>query len=492
MFQKIINSKSKTFLAFCFSFLAGVAAISIIDKHPDFVYLYVSFFIIIALLIISWHHKTARFIVLCVCCVLFGIARYTIAFPTNSPHQISHYNGQKLTVTGYVAAEPDIRIDGVRYIVRVQGTGIKEQRVVGKIYLKSDLYPRYRYGEVLEIECKLEKPEPIEDFRYDKYLARFGVFSICDEPKIHSTGLVAGNPVLGQLLSVKNAVAERINKLWHEPYASFMAGLLYGYRGGLGDLSTAFNTTGLAHIVALSGYNISVVATVLITLCMYVYIPRKKAFWLVVSGIAIFVIATGASASVVRAGIMGIITLLATQVGRMSRVGNLLAFSAALMTLHNPFILLSDAGFQLSFFATLGLVYIQPVLEKIRASEKLPEAVRETLLSTFAAIIATLPLIVYQFGRISIVAPVVNLLVLWLIPFLMLFGFSAVMASFIFMPLRQVIAWIAFAGLKYITAVVTWFAALSFASVQMHISWWAVVLLYGMIGVGVICLKDQN
>ncbi len=490
MLRGIQNSKSKTFFTLCLSFLLGVSFISILDKKLDFVYLYLSLFISISFLIINWKNQNKRLILLCLILFILGITRYTLAFPFTKDH-ISNKNGTKQTITGYISAEPDIRSDGVRYILT------NKQNSGGRVYFKAPLYPRYSYGDKLEVKCSLRTPEPIEDvkntsqrvFRYDLFLARYHVFSLCQEPSIKKIGEGDGSKILGNILSIKEIVADKINKLWHEPHASFMAGLLYGYRGGLGSLNELFSRTGVTHIVAISGYNITIIATILITLCTYLLIPRKKAFWLVTLGIIIFVIFAGASASVVRAGIMGVIVLLAKQVGRTSRIANVMILTAVIMTIHNPFILIWDAGFQLSFISTLGLVYLTPIFKKPFEWVPVIFGIKESLISTLAAIIATLPLILYQFGRLSIVAPIVNILILWIIPFIMLLGFLAVISSFLFLPLANVISWIAWLGLSFIIEIVKWFANLPFAAVDFRIPIWGMVLLYIIM---LLLIKNNN
>ncbi|PLX27123.1 hypothetical protein C0581_03665, partial [Candidatus Parcubacteria bacterium] len=408
---QFIESKSRVFFILCFCFLLGVGIISVSDFQIDLLYLGIVFFVLIIFVIIYWKNKLFRFLLLCILFFILGFVRYVIAIPQDSEKNIVHYAGQRAKVMGYVSAEPDVRLDGVRYIVNVRSVetrfiasskynqniasntetrSIVYVRAQGKIYFKSGLYPRFAYGDKLELQCSLRAPEPVEDFRYDKYLARYRVFVICQEAKIRKIGYGEGGRFLRGIFGVKNVVAERINILWHEPYASFMAGLLYGYRGGLGELNELFSRTGVTHIVAISGYNITIIATILITLCTHLYIPRKKAFWIIAGGIIVFVIFAGASASVVRAGIMGVIVLLAKQVGRASRVGNVMMLTAVVMSLQNPYILMWDAGFQLSFISTLGLVYLVPVIEK--PFVKLPEVfgIKESLVTTLAAIAATL------------------------------------------------------------------------------------------------------
>lgn len=475
-----MEGKNKKLLLFCTAFLGGVAFASVVG-YPEFQTLLVSFFILLFFSISFWNHKILQLIFLASLFFLLGIARYTFAFPN-----LTSLPKEPQTFTAYISAEPDVRIDGVRYIVRrnkIQETRYKRE----KYYIKTELYPRYSYGDELHITCRLERPEPIEDFRYDMYLARFGVFALCKNPKIEkigegeSKGEGKGGVILYRgIFKLKDHIAERVNQLWHEPHASFMAGLLYGYRGGLGELNDLFNKTGVTHIVAISGYNITIIATILSTLCVHILIPRKKAFWFVVSQIALFVIFAGMSASVVRAGIMGIITLLAKQMGRLSRVGGVLLLSAVIMTLANPFILIWDAGFQLSFLSTVGLVYMTPIIEP--RFSKLPDflGIRESFVSTIAATLATLPLILSQFGRLSIVSVVVNVLILWMIPVMMGVGFFAVLGSFIFKPIGIVLAWVGWLGLSYIILIVKWFAALPFASVQFSFSPVMMVLTYVM------------
>lgn len=449
--RKILASKSKLFAAACWCFLVGVAVVSITDVN--------------------------------------------IFFPARTPDRIEFYAPNKVDLTGTVADEPDVRITDARYIIEAHTVTVKGQshEVRGRVYLKSDLYPRYEYGDVVRVSCTLRLPQPIRHpaaagpdagesgrtFRYDVYLARYHIFATCDYPILQKIGSGGGDWLLAKLLEFKKIVAGKIIALWPEPEASFMAGLLYGYRGGLGTLNDLFSRTGVTHIVAISGFNISIIATILINLCIYACVPRQKAFWLVSFGIVGFVIFTGASASVVRAGIMGIITLLATYVGRVSRIGNVLLLAAVTMTLQNPLVLMFDAGFQLSFVSTLGLVYLSPFLKRYEKYFPAFLGIRENVISTAAAIIATLPLILYQFGRLSIVAPVVNVLILWTIPWLMLLGVAAVI-SYLAVPLfGQIIAWLAWVGMEYVISIVTWFAGLSFAAVDISVPVWGAAAAYG-------------
>src|SRR3989338_2112457 len=481
--KKIFASKSKTFAIICFCFLLGVAVASFADIRLNQLYCYVIFLTPLFLWFVLqlFDKKFSREFLLyggIVYVFIFGLARYAFVFPPNAKEFIHFYAGQKVELVGYIATEPDERIDSVRYIVETETIlneveGDKNIMPRGRVYLKYDRYPRFNYGDRLRVNCNLKIPTPIVDatesskvFHYDKYLALSNVFSLCEYPRIGRITGSARDPIYALLLQFKQKIASQIGLLWPEPYASFMAGLLYGYRGGLGSLNEAFNRTGVTHIVAVSGFNISIIASILINLCTVLTVPRQKTFWLVAMGIVAFVIFTGASASVVRAGVMGIITLLAAYVGRPKQIANVLLLAAVIMIAHNPLVLWFDAGFQLSFLSTLGLVYVAPKIKPFL--QAIPESVglRENLGSTLSAIIATTPLVIGQFGRFSLVAPLVNILVLWIIPYLMIFGATSVVINFTFPFLSFLVVWPTMFGMRYVIFVVTWFSQLSWASVS--------------------------
>ncbi len=482
LLHHITTSPSKTLLAFCSCFLAGIVVASYtVSERGSFVFIYFLLIVSIGFLILYWRDVRVRFLFLCMLCGIGGYARYMYAFP--GTQDVSFFHEREVSeFHGYIADEPDMRIDGVRYIIALM---CKEDQdcVRGRMYISSGIYPRYEYGDKVTVSCKLKTPEPIvgDDgrvFRYDRYLARYGVFVQCQQPIIKKENGEEGSRMFRMLLSGKHVFARQVETLWPEPYAGFMSGLLYGYRGGLGSLDQKFAVTGVSHMVAISGYNITIIVTLLMGAMVRVRIPRKKAFWMTVCGIVFFVIGTGASASVVRAGIMGVVALVATHVGRKGSVGHILLFTAVLMNLANPFVLLWDAGFQLSFLATVGLVYLSPLLQPFVREWRAPGVLAESFVSTMSAIIATLPLTLYQFGRLSLVAPFVNVLVLWTIPYVMGSGFVSVLLHSFVPALGDLVAWIPYVGMRYIVSVVSWFASVRYASMTVSIPWWVMVSWY--------------
>ena len=255
VYSSIINSKSKTFLAWCFSFLLGITAISLFDYVIPGVRLYFVLLISLGLIIIFWREKTARFFLLCILFCLLGFVRYRSAFPGADTDNLSAHAPLEAGLIGYVAAEPDARIDGTRYVVEATSWSRPEQGTLhGKLIVKATSYPAFHYGDIVALHCQLQKPAPIADaatgkiFHYEKYLAVQGVFTICGRPSMKKIGDGGATQLMAWLLRGKDRLATQVSMLWHEPYAGFMAGILYGYRGGLGKLNDDFARVGVSHI----------------------------------------------------------------------------------------------------------------------------------------------------------------------------------------------------------------------------------------------------
>jgi len=500
MFKKIIASKNKTFLSFCFCFLCGAGFFSYINSGNLFYYVVPGFFITSFLVLFLWKKIYVRFFLFCLAVFLLGAIRFLITFPLEE-NSILQFDKKTQRVVGVISSEPDRRIDKAYYILRIEA--VQEEKfsksIHGKVIVTLPLYPEFNYGEKIELTCKLEKPKPSEEstFRYDKYLAQKGVWSICSFPKNIKKIADAKTNLFSFILYFKDSIKNRIEYIWSEPISSFMAGVLYGSKQGFSEkLMNYFSRTGVTHIIAVSGFNISIIALILMRGAILVGFYRRQAFWIVVIMIILFVIFTGASASAVRAAIMGIITLYAEKSGRISQIGLVLVYTATFMMIINPYVLMWDAGFQLSFLATLGLVYISPLLKLKFPTEKLPKFLQTTLenfISTMSAIIATLPFILFQFGTLSLVAPLVNVLVLWIIPYLMLIGFSALVISFVYVPLASLVGEVGSLGVKYVLTIVEWFGSKEWAAAQIIFPWWLMIVLYiFMIQLGVRKFKKQS
>ncbi|MEJ2601096.1 MAG: ComEC/Rec2 family competence protein, partial [Anaerolineales bacterium] len=173
-----------------------------------------------------------------------------------------------------------------------------------------------------------------------------------------------GNFLLAWVYALKRRALGTVYQIFPDPEASLMAGILLGVETGIpGPVQQAFQATGTSHIIAISGFNITILAGLFSTLFVKLLGKRRRylAAGLSAAAIGLYTIRVGAEAAVVRAALMGALALFARQVGRQQDGLNSLGLVAALMALANPNILW-DVGFQLSFMATLGLVlYAEPL-----------------------------------------------------------------------------------------------------------------------------------
>lgn len=411
-----------------------------------------------------------------------GMWRASISLGEVKQDGLVQYHGQTVSLVGVVDAEPDLRANQVKLTVAAEFDG-DTRPLSGSILVSTTLYPEYHYGDRVHIRCRVEEPGIIQsddgrDFDYGRYLSLAHIYSVCFKPEMQVIESGLGHPIQAGLIEIKRQFIARISSVIVEPEASFAAGLLVGAKQSLPEsVRAAFSMTGTSHIIALSGYNITIIGVCIQQLCNFLWIPRRYAFWVALGAIVFFVLLTGAAASVTRAGIMGGLVLLARQLGRMSRIAQALILAAGIMIWINPPVLLYDIGFQLSFLATIGLVYVSPLFE--RALRWVPElfALRASLAATLSAIVMTLPIIAYYFGNISLIAPVVNVLVLPSIPIAMGLGFITGVLGFVVPFLGVWCGWLTWALLHGILALIEWCAGLPFAALHLPVIPIAVVIV---------------
>ena len=191
------------------------------------------------------------------------------------------------------------------------------------------------------------------------------------------------------------------------------------------ELKDKFNITGLSHVTAVSGSNIVVLISMLMVFFLALGFWRGQAFYVSAIFIFIYIVIIGFPASGVRAAIMGFTALLAQKLGRQNTSSRVLVIAAALMLMQNPLLLRLDVGFQLSFLAALGIIYIKPLIDML--CKPIAKEQFKTLLDmvsvALSAQIITLPIIMYNFGRISLIAPITNVLALPVVEVLTVLGF---------------------------------------------------------------------
>jgi competence protein ComEC len=426
-----------------------------------------------------------------------GAARYTLSLPRIDSTSLASYNDRDQTfiLEGVLIQPPDerdtytllrLRVDRLRPVdepLFQPVSGILQARVANS--------SAWRYGDRLQVQGRLETPPILEDFSYRDYLARQGIYTLMNQASARLLLHDQGNPLLAWVYALKGHALATLYRIFPDPEASLMAGILLGVETGIPEpVQQAFQATGTTHIIAISGFNITILAGLFSTLFVKLLGKRRRflAAGLSIAAIGLYTILVGAEAAVVRAALMGALALFARQVGRQQDGLNSLGLVAALMALANPN-LLWDVGFQLSFMATLGLVlYATPLSEAFTnltsrllsrsTAQRLAGPVGEYVLLTLAAQVTTLPVIAYHFNRISLVAFLVNPLILPAQPPVMILGGLALLVSLVFQPLGQLLTYLAWPFVVFTIRVVEFFARFPGATLELGQIALPLILLY--------------
>ena len=409
-----------------------------------------------------------------------GGYRYVDQRPPDEPAGIAlHNESDAVRFRAVVTDEPDVRgrSQRVQLSVREMFSSGAWQPVSGGVLLRTGLFPRYEYGDVLELEARLETPPSFPDFDYRDYLARQGIVSLTAFPdEVRRIGTGEGNPALGVVHDLRRKLGEALARALPEPQAALAQGIFLGQRSAIpDDLNEAMNSTGTSHLVAISGYNVSLVAALIIASLAWL-VGRRQASIVALIAIAGYTVLTGASPTVVRAAIMGSLFVAATLAGRPGSAGTAIALAGAAMTAWQPLVI-EDVSFQLSFAAILGIVYLAPAFQDravsvlrergIEAGEGGPAAfVVESSALTAAAVFATMPLFALYFDRVSIVTFAANLVLVPAFPLILGSSALTAVAHAAWTPLGQASSWLSWAALTYMIEVARFFADAPLAAID--------------------------
>lgn len=336
------------------------------------------------------------------------------------------------------------------------------------------------YGELVEVRGRLGEPRSRAGYPIAELLARRGIAHVLDASAVRLRE-PAGPSGLGALYRLRARLEAALRSSLPEPHASLTAGIVLGTRSGTpSELRTALSATGTSHIVAVSGFNVAVVAGMVQVLATrlvghrWALLPMLAAVW----G---YTLLAGAPASAIRAAVMASLVFGAAGVGRLSDPITTLALSGAAMLAWDPSLLL-DLGFQLSMLATAGLVlFARRIADRLAP---LPGPVREPLGVALAAQAATLPITLGTFHTMSLVSPLANLLIGAVIPLIMLCGaLLAVLAPLA--GLGDLLAWATWGLVAYTLGAINWAAELPYAVVStgrlpqwVAVVWYALLLLW--------------
>ncbi|HXF43916.1 MAG TPA: ComEC/Rec2 family competence protein [Candidatus Paceibacterota bacterium] len=378
--------------------------------------------------------------------------------------------GGKTTFSGVIVSNPVLKTASQEFKLKLN------LPFSGNILIKTARYPEFRYGDEVNIEGKIEKPFAGS---YARYLSKERISGVVTFAEVEKIGSGRKSKIKTSLFEIKNAVIGSFQRVLPAKEAAFVSGLTLGERGEFSaDFKEAMAKSGTTHLVALSGYNITIIIKSLAILFIW-FLSRRFSFVLTVLVIVGFVLMTGAEASVVRAAIMGILAMLAGEVGRLFDFRNAIILAGFLMVLQNPKVLVFDIGFQLSFLALVGIIYLRPAIVRFLkiGEDKGFLSWKENLLTTASAQLMVAPLLISSFGSFSLISLAANVLVLELIPITMFLGFLTAFLGLFIDSLTTILALALSVFLKFEMLVIELFAKIS-VPIGAGASWLFIIFYY--------------
>ena len=407
----------------------------------------------------------------------FGIFRFNIV-DKPAPNLLESRVNQKISLSGKIIDEPNLRENNQKLTVLAKldnndTNSAMAENVSVEILLSTGLDRDFKYGDEISFTGKLEKPENFitdqgKEFDYVNYLRKDGIFYVMNYPSIEIVSRGNGNKIKSFLFSVKGEFLEKMNFAIKSPENLLMGGLILGEKASFSpELRKSFIDTGTIHIVALSGYNITIVAQWFIGFMkLFAFLPKNLGIGMGIFAIFLFIIMTGASSTALRAGIMATLVLVARASGRNYDVTRALILAGVFMILLNPFVLVYDVSFQLSFIATIAVIFFAPRIEKYFMWVTDSFQLRDIVSVTCAAYIFVAPFILYEMGNLSLVALPANILILPFIPLTMIFGFLTGFAGVIWYILAVPLGFISYLFLHYELAIINFFSNIPFAALS--------------------------
>lgn len=423
---------------YCASFFLGGVALAGLGADPRVFLLVIGigFFGALAWGIVK--RSTAIALIAFFCAVLFtGFFYYHLYLAWTKPEIALD---TPIEFRGAVSSYPEWRATSQKFELTL---GAPDR---GTVSVLAPAYPRFSYGDVIRVNGKVSNADT------NTLQVLF--------PKIERIGHGAGNPITSALFAWKESMISTFQKTLAPTEAALLAGLTFGDRAGFSkEFQAELQQSGTTHIVALSGYNISLIVSLVGVLFSY-FLSRRASFFASIFAIILFIISTGAEASAVRAAVMGVIALLAIHVGRLYSFRNAITFAALAMILINPRTLVFDVGFQLSFAALLGIVYLLPAIQLFFkfGPERGLFGWRENALASCAAELAVIPIILKYFGAFSLFSLAANVLILEVVPILTILGFALGFLGYLSSFLSALFALVVEILLRYIVGVIRFFS----------------------------------
>lgn len=347
-----------------------------------------------------------------------------------------------------------------------------------RVRIITSLYPKYYYGDSLKVSGTLKIKLLNENTFHSIYF-----------PKI--TVVKNDSNFLGVVGWVRQKLISLFSESLPSPLSSLMLGIIFGIKIDMPkDFTENLRTAGVMHVIAASGMNVTMIGGFLSSL-FALFLKRQLALILTISGIMFYCLLGGLEASIVRASVMGILVFSAQILGKQKLAVYSLFLAGFVMLFLSPN-LIFDIGFQLSFTATLGILYIKPLFENQKTKRPLTEGgIKSDVLTTIAAQLSTLPILLSNFGIYSLWSILVNALVLWTVPIIMAVGGVGAIVGFIFQPFGQLMIYLSMPLLLYFEKIVNIFGKIG-GVISIESLSWQIILGYYLVLVSLIVFLKRK
>lgn len=413
--------------------------------------------------------RERRFILLLCMCLSFLVGGLEVEWQSVRKMEfLKLYQENYVYIYGKIVNEPDIGTDHTKLTVKcsyVELEGKKHQTREKVLVSVEAGEKQWRYGDVLSVEGIISRPlgqMNEKGFSYESYLRAHGIAATmyCEEEQIRVYQNEAGLP-----WKVKTFVLGQIDRFVPGDAGALLKGIALGDKSSFTpEMKDIFARAGISHIVVVSGMHMSILMLFVMYVCKRFGLKKRARGVAAAAVVVFFMCMVGFTPSVLRAGITCIIAMLAILLRRKKDFLTTMATAAAVVAIINPYSLF-DVSFQLSFAATLGIVYLANPIKKL--IDFLPDMLAEIIAMSVAANIATLPIIVWFFSDVSTISVVTNVLVVPLLNILFIGTFFMAALGGIFPPLGSLMGYFLGGMAKMILYIAERLAALPYATVAL-------------------------
>lgn len=432
-----------------------------------------SFIVCFILVLISFYFRIPyRIFILIVLISLFLGCNYFLLRKQAPTSYFLELEGKRVSIEGEITSHPVLKSSGYQFEFST-----KE----GKLLVRGKSDEPLKVGDTILVSGNMESPKNFltdtgKTFDYIHFLEKEHIFFIVQNSHINflSRPEVSIKRFLYGIVDTANESLE--TSILSLP-RSILSGILFGDDNTIPkEIKNDFVRTGTIHILALSGYNISILVTWVLYASRRLFKYRISTF-LGIFSIILFVVATGASSTSIRAGLMAGLALIAQYYGRPHTALRILFLASFIMILWNPYIVLYDVSFHLSFLATLGILLFDPSFQKIFSIIKF-SPIRSVVSVTCAAQVLVLPYIIYVFGQLSLISPVINILIAPIVPLIMFLGMITTILASLFEPLAYIVGLITEFVINLFLKIISFFSTLKFATISTTTVPLMVILLF--------------